>query len=94
MQELLVGGAFLEGVTKPIQISCQLFIPHQKIFQKFHNPTCKSFLCVDTLFTIFNPILATAYGGGGGGGHFDADHEIIGHNSKMALSSTSKLGDF
>ena len=32
--------------------------------------------------------------GGGEGGPFGLDHQIIDHNSKMALSSTSKLGDF
>ena len=31
---------------------------------------------------------------GGGGGLFDQDHQIIDHNSKTALSSTSQLGDF
>ena len=31
---------------------------------------------------------------GGGGGLFGPDHQIIDHNSKTALSSTSKLGDF
>ena len=30
----------------------------------------------------------------GGGGAFGLDHQIIDHNSKTALSSTSKLGDF
>ena len=30
----------------------------------------------------------------GGGGLFGPDHQIIDHNSKTALSSTSKLGDF
>ena len=35
---------------------------------------------------LFNPI---AYGG-----PFCPDHQIIDHNSKIALSSTSKLGDF
>ena len=30
----------------------------------------------------------------GGGGLFGMDHQIIDHNSKTALSSTSKLGDF
>ena len=29
-----------------------------------------------------------------GGGLFDPDHQIIDHNSKTTLSSTSKLGDF
>ena len=29
-----------------------------------------------------------------GGGLFGPDHQIIDHNSKTALSSTSKLGDF
>ena len=29
----------------------------------------------------------------GGGGLFGPDHQIIDHNSKTALSSTSKLGD-
>ena len=29
-----------------------------------------------------------------GGGAFGTDHQIIDHNSKTALSSTSKLGDF
>ena len=29
-----------------------------------------------------------------GGGFFGPDHQIIDHNSKTALSSTSKLGDF
>ena len=38
----------------------------------------------------FNPI---TYGGGGGGA-FGWDHQIIDHNSKMAVSSTSKSGDF
>ena len=38
----------------------------------------------------FNPITY----GGGGGGLFGPDHQIIDHNSKTALSSTSKLGDF
>ena len=37
----------------------------------------------------FNPITY-----GGGGGLFGPDHQIIDHNSKTALSSTSKLGDF
>ena len=32
--------------------------------------------------------------GRGGGGLFDPDHQIIDHNSKMALSSTSKLSNF
>ena len=36
----------------------------------------------------FNPITY------GGGGLFGPDHQIIDHNSKTALSSTSKLGDF
>ena len=35
----------------------------------------------------FNPITY-------GGGLFGPDHQIIGHNSKTAPSSTSKLGDF
>ena len=32
--------------------------------------------------------------GGGGGGLFGPDHQIIDRNSKTALSSTSKLGNF
>ena len=32
--------------------------------------------------------------GGGGEGVFGSDHQIIDHNSKTALSSTTKLGDF
>ena len=32
--------------------------------------------------------------GGGGGGAFCPDHQVIDHNSKTALSSTSKLGAF
>ena len=32
--------------------------------------------------------------GGWGGGLFGLDHQIIDHNSTMALSSTTKLGDF
>ena len=39
----------------------------------------------------FNPI---NYGGGGGGGLLGPDYQIIDHNSKTALSGTSKLGDF
>ena len=38
-----------------------------------------------------NPI---TYNLPGGGGLFGPDHQIIDHNSKTALSSTSKLGDF
>ena len=40
-----------------------------------------------TPISILNPITY-------GGGLFGPDHQIIDHNSKMALSSTSKLGDF
>ena len=43
----------------------------------------------DTLNQFLNPITY-----GGGGGLFGPDHQIIDHNSKTALSSTSKLGDF
>ena len=32
--------------------------------------------------------------GGGGGGGVGQDYQIIDHNSKTALSSTSKLGNF
>ena len=45
---------------------------------------------VKCLRNSFNPITY----GGGGGGLFGPDHQIIDHNSKTALSSTSKLGDF
>ena len=38
---------------------------------------------------LFNPITY-----GGGGRLFIPDHQIIHRNSKTALSSTSKLGDF
>ena len=38
--------------------------------------------------------MCVCVGGGGGGGEFGPDHQIIDHNSKTALSSTSKLGDF
>ena len=42
----------------------------------------------DYMETRLNPITY------GGGGLFGPDHQIIDHNSKTALSSTSKLGDF
>ena len=41
-----------------------------------------------------NPITYCTRGGGGGGGLFGPDHQIIDHNSKTALSNTSKLDDF
>ena len=41
-----------------------------------------------TLKKYLNPITY------GGGGLFGKDYQIIDHNSKTALSSTSKLGDF
>ena len=47
---------------------------------------------VAVILVSVNPI---TYGWGGGGGRlFRQDHQIIDHNSKMALSSTSKLGNF
>ena len=44
-------------------------------------------LMVPEIIRVLNPITY-------GGGLFGPDHQIIDHNSKTALSSTSKLGDF
>ena len=60
---LLIPGTGAEGNiifsqknSLPIQISLQIFIPHLKIFQNFHTPTCTSFYVL-IIFTIFkNPI--------------------------------------
>ena len=59
--------------------------PRRKILEAWKN------VRIDVIKSSFNPI---TYGGGGGGGLFGPDHQIIDHNSKTALSSTSKPGDF
>ena len=68
------------------------FMPHKeegyKIGKEERTTNLSHLFFVDDL----NPI--TYWGGGGGGGAFWPDHQIIDHNSKPALSSTSKLGDF
>ena len=54
---------------------------------KFHRNLAFS----KTFQLIFTKLNHITYGGGG---LFGPDHQIIDHNSKTALSSTSKLGDF
>ena len=59
----------------------------KRIFSPFLEGGFEKFF--DNLYTgKLNPITGTH------GGLFGLDHQIIDHNSKTALSITSKLGDF
>ena len=56
---LLIPGTGAEGniifspkTHNPSNTLLQIFIPHLKIFQNFHTPTCARFLCVDNFYDI------------------------------------------